>query len=159
VLIAVAFRRYHRFIALSNEEFDLGICFYGGAGTRIANYPKQHSANCTAKHQATNSWFKPMVRILKNMRAKLETDGALAQGVAPSYYIEGLLYNVPNDKFGVSYDASFVNCINWILEADRSTFVCANEQYYLLRDDPNVTWSTTNCDTYLTALVNLWKNW
>jgi hypothetical protein len=159
VLIAIQFRRYHRFIALDDQDYDLGICFYNSAGTRIANYPKQHSENCTAKHQATNSWFKPLVRIVKNMRGKLAADGVLTGDIAPSYYIEGLLYNVPHDKFGGSYEDSFVNCINWILGADRSQFVCANRQYYLLRDDPDVTWSTTKCDQFLDAVVDLWKRW
>jgi hypothetical protein len=127
--------------------------------TRIANYPDQHSANCTAKHQATNKWFKPMVRILKNMRGKLVEDKIIEEGVAPSYYIEGLLYNVPNEKFGKSYEDSFVNSINWILEADRSKFVCANEQYYLLYENSLVTWRDSKCTKFLTAACDLWKHW
>jgi hypothetical protein len=159
VLIAIQFRRYHRFISLNDQEYDAGICFYNSSGARIANYPKQHLENCTAKHQATNSLFKPLVRIVKNMRGKLIEDGLLEAGVAPSYYIEGLLYNVPNDKFAGSFGDSFVNCINWIHDADRSKFVCANRQYYLLRDDPDVTWSIVQCDKFLGALIDLWKNW
>lgn len=159
VLIAAQFRRYHRFLALDNQQYDEGICFFNASGTRIANYPQQHSERCTAKHQATNSWFKPMVRILKNLRGRLEDDGVIASGVAPSYYIEGLLYNVPNEKFGGSYRDSFLNCINWIWDADRSDFVCANGQYYLLRNDPHVTWSSAKCDEFLKAAVDLWEQW
>ena len=62
------------------------------------------------------------------------------RGVAPSYYLEGLLYNLPNDKFTSSYEDCFVICINWIQEADRSKFVCASEQYYHLWEDLPVTW-------------------
>jgi len=83
----------------------------------------------------------------------------IAHGLAPSYYLEGLLYNVPNDKFGTSYADSFVNAVNWIRGADRSQFVCANEQYYLLRDEPNVTWSAAKCESFLAAAVNLWNQW
>jgi len=67
-----------------------------------------------------------MVRILKNMRSRLVNDGVTAEGSAPSYFLEGLLYNVPNDKFGTSYGDTFVAAMNWILEADRKKFVCAN---------------------------------
>lgn len=35
-------------------------------------------------------------------------------GIAPSYYLEGLLYNVPNDKFTTSYQDCFINTMNWI---------------------------------------------
>lgn len=159
VLIATEFRRYHLFRALEDQDCASGICFFTASGTRVANYPRQHSEHCTAKHQATNGWFKPMLRILKNLRGKLVDENLIASGIAPSYYIEGLLYNVPNEKFGGSYEDSVVNCINWILKADRSKFVCANEQYYLLRSDPHVTWSSANCDEFLNAAVDLWKQW
>lgn len=159
VIAAIQYRRYHKFLSNSDQSYDEGICFFNGAGERIANYPKQHSENCTAKHQATNEWLKPMVRVLKNLRGKLVAEKMIEAGVAPSYYIEGLLYNVPNEKFGKSYDDSFVNCINWILEADRSKFVCANEQYYLLREDSPVTWRDAKCNEFLTAACDLWKQW
>jgi len=47
--------------------------------------------------------------------------------VAPSYFLEGLLYNVPNDRFKSSYEDCIVNGINWIFEADRANLLCANE--------------------------------
>ena len=93
------------------------------------------------------------------MRSRLVDDGKIASDTAPSYYIEGLLYNVPNDKFGGSFGDSFVNCINWIQSADRSQFVCANEQYYLLRENSAVTWRTAKCDAFLAAVTQLWNNW
>lgn len=159
VVVAVEFRRYHRFRSTADAQFDKGICFFLPDGTRIANYPRQHSANCTEKHQATDSRFKPLVRIFKNMRTRLVEDGLLADGVAPSYYIEGLLYNVPKDNFAGSFGNAFTNCFNWLWATDRSDFVCANYQYYLFRGDPNVTWNTQNCDAYLQALRTLWEHW
>ena len=83
-------------------------------------YPKQHSANCTAKHQGSGLWFKPMVRILKNMRTRLVQTGAIEASTAPSYFIEGLLYNVPNDNFDKTYEDTFVSAFNWILNADQT---------------------------------------
>ena len=159
VLVTTEYRRYYKFLSTYDESHDTGICFFGPDNIRIANYPDQHSANCTAKHQATNEWFKPMVRVLKNLRGKLVEDEMIEAGVAPSYYIEGLLYNVPNEKFGKSYDDSFVNCINWILEADQSKFLCANRQYYLLREGSPVTWRDSQCTEFLTAACDLWKQW
>jgi hypothetical protein len=159
VIAAIQYRRYHRFLGLSNQAHDEGICFYTGSGECIANYPKQHSTNCTAKHQNTQKWFKPMVRVLKNLREKLIDENMIGNGVAPSYYLEGLLYNVPNDKFTTSYEDCFINCINWIKQADRSKFVCANEQYYLLREDSPVTWRTEKCNELLEATIKLWNQW
>lgn len=100
-----------------------------------------------------------MVRILKNMRGRLVDDGTIDGGSAPSYFLEGLLYNVPNDKFGKSYADTFVAAMNWILQADRSKFVCANEQYYLGRDSAAECWPCARCDRLIDAAVEMWNNW
>ncbi|HYR88451.1 MAG TPA: nucleotidyltransferase [Terriglobia bacterium] len=159
VIAAVQYRRYYKFQSIYNESFGEGICFFNAAGTLIANYPKQHSANCTTKHQGTGGWFKPLVRILKNARNKMIDDGMIDADLAPSYYLEGLLYNVPNDQFKESYQDCFANSIDWIQKADRSKFVCANEQYYLLRENSPVTWRASKCDEFLTAIAELRKEW
>lgn len=159
VIVATQFRRYYKFNGIFDQSYDEGICFFNSAGERIANYPKHHSENCTTKHQNANKWFKPMVRVLKNMRTRMVDDGLIEAGLAPSYYLEGLLYNVPNDQFGGSYEDSFVNAINWIQKADKTKFVCANEQYYLLRDGSHVTWRTEKCEKFLSAAIKLWNEW
>ena len=83
----------------------------------------------------------------------------LEKGAAPSYYLEGLLYNVPSEFFKTSYQACFINGINWIQKADKSKFVCANEQYYLLREGSPVTWREANCEAFLAAAIKLWNEW
>ena len=157
VVVATEFRRYYS--GASGPQFELGICFFTPGGKQIANYPKQHSANCTAKHQATNEWFKPMARILKNMRGRLVEDEMIADGSAPSYFLEGLLYNVPNDKFGKSYGDTFVAALNWILQADHTKLVCANERYYLARDGFAECWPCANCEGFISKVVELWNKW
>jgi hypothetical protein len=158
VIVTAEYRRYHRFRSWQDQRYDSGICFWSGY-TQIVNYPKQHSTNCTAKHQATNRPFKPTVRILKNMRNRMVSAGLIEKKSAPSYYLEGLPYNVPNDKFGTSYQDTFVNTYNWIVNADSTEFVCANEQYYLLRDGNEVTWPVASGDAFLKQLAQYWKNW
>jgi hypothetical protein len=129
-------------------------------GTRIANYPNQHCQNLTAKHQATGNKFKPLVRIFKNMRSKLIDDGLIADGSGPSYYIEGLLYNVPNDQFVGDYQEISLNILNWLYETtDRSEFVCANEQYYLLRDNIHTCWACADGENFINAVIKLWNEW
>lgn len=160
VIAAMQFRRYWKFKGTSNTHYDEGICFFNGKGERIANYPKQHSENLSTKHQDCKQWLKPMIRILKNIRSKLVDNGTLQPGVAPSYYLEGLLYNVPNDKFGPSYVDSFVNAISWIQsEADKNKLVCANEQYYLLRSGTPTCWEGADAEAFITAAINLWNTW
>lgn len=160
VVAAMQFRRYWRFKSIYDAQYTEGICFFNGAGELIANYPKQHSENLTTKHQGSNHWLKPMVRVLKNIRSKLVDNGTLQPGIAPSYYLEGLLYNVPNEKFGSSYADSFVNAINWIQnEADKSKLVCANEQYYLLRSGTPTCWEVADAEAFINASIDLWNTW
>ncbi|NTA19307.1 nucleotidyltransferase [Agrobacterium tumefaciens] len=159
VIIAAEFRRYYRFQSLFDQTYDEGICFWNSSSVQISNFPKQHSENCTAKHQATTGYFKPMVRILKNMRNRMVADGKLESGLAPSYYLEGLLYNVPADKFGGNYGDTFVSCYNWLYVADRASFVCANERFYLLWEGSPVTWRAKQCGQFLDAAGDYWRNW
>lgn len=159
VLIAAQFRRYRKFCTLADELHETGICFFTAGGKRVANYPKLHSDNLTSKNQATNEWFKHLVRIFKNARGKLVDDGIIEMGLAPSYYLEGMLYNVPTHCFGDTYADSFVKCINWIHAAERSRFLCAHEQYLLLDDNPDVSWASPKCNAFLNAAIDLWKGW
>ena len=89
----------------------------------------------------------------------LKEEKMIAKGVAPSYYLEGLLYNVPDEKYKSTYQETFFECINWIQQAERSKFVCANEQYYLLWEDSPVTWRAASCDEFLAGAVELWNQW
>jgi hypothetical protein len=161
VLVAVQHRRYLWYVSgLPNQNsYVPGISFHKADGTRVINYPRQHSANLIAKNQQTNEWFKHIVRIFKNARQRMIEDGYIEAGIAPSYYLEGLLYNAPNNCFGTSYADSMVACINWLYAADRSNFLCANEQYPLLDGNPDVTWRSPQCTTFLQGIVALWRDW
>ena len=162
VVIAFEYRHYDKFISRFDQSFrGPGIAFFDSDNMRIENYPKQHSENCTTKHQATGKNFKPLVRILKNMREKLVADGLIGKDVAPSYFIEGLLYNVPNNNFsGTTYQSIIFNVLNWLHQTtDRTEFVCANEQHYLLRDNEHVCWSTANGEQFIDAAITLWNTW
>ncbi len=152
ILVCQQFRRYVAYEP-GNIRYHEGVAFFSG-GNRIGNFPKQHSVNCTSKHQATNGNFKPMVRVFKNMRNTMIEKGYLAEGVAPSYFIEGMLWNVPADKFTGDYGDMFVACYNWIVNADVSKLACANDLYWLVRDNSPVCWPAANFKTFIAALKN-----
>ena len=63
------------------------------------------------------------MRILKNVRRAMVNDGLINKTIAPSYFLEGLLYNVPNDKFSSSFEDTIVSSIDWVIHTDRSQFV------------------------------------
>ena len=155
VLAAAEYRRYTGV----GENFHRGIVFWTADGTMIVNFPKQHSANCTTKHQGTNGWFKPCVRILKNMRNRMVAEGDLAEGLAPSYFLEGMLYNLPNNQFGSSYVSTIANALYWLQTSDRSKLLCANEMYFLLHPTSPVTCREEKFQAYLNATISYWNAW
>jgi hypothetical protein len=107
VLVCVEYKNYWRFAnATDTTSYIRGVKFYDRHGNAIINYPELHSQRCSEKHRDTGGAFKPTVRILKCMRRRLIEERLLAEGVAPSYYIEGLLSNVPNPNFVSRHDAT-----------------------------------------------------
>jgi hypothetical protein len=156
VIVCYEYRNFQSFSLQRPTDYALGIVFPTPKG-EIINYPKQHSASLTTQHQADRRMLKPMVRIVKNMRNRMLRDGALNDGVAPSYFIEGMLYNVPSVQFIGSYGDIFCNCVNWLSNADRSKLICPNQQYWLLGNS-NVQWPAAKCDAFLDALGRFWNN-
>ena len=157
VLIAFQFRRYHEFKSWQSQRYDEGVCFFPAGGSIIENFPKLHSDNCTAKHQYTKSYFKPMIRIFKNMRNIMIEKQIMASGVAPSYFIEGMLYNVPNDRFGGTYQQTWINCFNYIVTTDWDRLVCANYMHWLVRDGLPTSWPVANFSIFMAALKKYWE--
>ncbi len=158
VIVSAEFRDYKKYRCGPTLEYEEGMCFFLANGTQIVNYPKQHSENCTSKNQST-AWFKRTARTYKNLRNKMIADGRIEDGLAPSYFLEGLLYNVPVDRFGGSHVANFNDTLNWLVQADRSKFLCANLMFYLFHSSSPVTWRDEKCNTFLDAAVTLRDNW
>lgn len=158
VLPAFQYRLYSEFRLSQRANWQGGICFFLPDGTQIINFPKQHSDNCTRKHQATSGWFKPTVRIYKNMRNLMVDRGLLPDGTAPSYFIEGMLYNVPMENFRNNWSDTFVATYNYCLNSDRTSFYCANDIHRLLGSS-HTSWRADHCEKFLAALRQLWNDW
>ena len=156
ILVCQNFRRYTAYEP-GNIRYNEGVAFYSG-GKRIENFPKQHSENLTAKHQATKGNFKPMVRVFKNMRNSMIEKKLVADGVAPSYFIEGMLLNVPNDKFTGDYGDMWVASFNWVVTADESKLTTGSGLHWLVRGSTNVCWPSDNFNTFTAALKKYWES-
>src|ERR1043165_1172872 len=158
VVVCYEHKSFKSFSAQHPNDYVSGIIFPTPSG-EIINYPKQHASNLTSQHQATGNMLKPMARILKNMRSRMVEDGVLKDGGAPSYYVEGMFYNVPVSEYvSNSFGDTFCRGITWLLKANKSKLVCANWRYYLL-GNLNVQWNNADYDSFLSALCKLWKDW
>lgn len=158
VLICQEFRRYTKYTG-SKDDYIVGIGFVTSDGELIENYPKLHSLTLTAKHQVTKQWLKPTIRIFKNIRNRLIDAKQLQSGIAPSYYLEGLLWNAPVEVFGTNYNTTVFNCLKWMNDADESALVCANAMFPLLGDNSPVKWNPANFRAYRSKAISLWNNW
>jgi hypothetical protein len=158
VVVSLQYRKYPD-RPRSEADFIEGMAFWVPSESKwVINYPKLHYENGVKKNQDTNGWYKPTVRMFKNARTYLVDKGFIPADLAPSYFLECLLYNVPNDKFGSDFQSTFREVITWLLKADFSRFVCQNEQLPLFGSSPEQ-WSKDKARHFLQAIVELWNNW
>lgn len=87
-----------RFSTLQTVEAE-GIKFYSDDNKEIISFPEQHYSNGTEKTNQTYRLYKRMVRILKVVNYRLIDEGKISDNLVSSFFIECLVYNVPNDHF------------------------------------------------------------
>jgi hypothetical protein len=74
------------------------------------NWPRVHYNNGVAKHRSTMQTFKPIVRMFKSWSANHWP----TQDIAPSFYVECLISNVPDDRFSRDLAYAFFTVGYWI---------------------------------------------
>jgi hypothetical protein len=106
---------------------------------RIRNWPQQHYDNGVAKNTSTNRCYKPMVRILKNLKNEMEDNGTQSAVAIPSFLVECLTWNVPDSYFGHKTYEGEVRAIlaylfnNTIKDEDCSEWGEVSDLKYLFR--------------------------
>lgn len=159
VVVCLQYRKYPQY-PKNADDYVEGMTFHVRAENRwVVNYPKLHYDNGVNKNapSRTNGRYKPTVRLFKNARTHLVGRKVIPSDLAPSYFLECLLYNVPDTKFDGSFQDTFCNVVDWLNRANFSQFVCQNEQLFLFGDSPEQ-WSEEKARTFLKAMVDLWNN-
>ncbi len=154
VVICSTLRRH-----TSYSEYVEGITLYALQDKRwIVNYPKLHYENNTAKGRRTFDRYKRTVRMFKNARNCLESDGRIRRGLAPSYFVECLLYNAPDDTFKSGFQDTYCSIVNWMVSANLENLVCQHGQQRLFGTRPEQ-WSVSDAKTFSNGLADLWNKW
>ena len=133
-----------------------GIGFYLPDETRwVVSFPQQHYSRGSKKEKAANMRFKRTIRMFKAARNRLVEKGRLKKEDAPSYFIECLLYNVPDDLFKPKLGASYTGILHWLASARLKDFECQNGQAPLFGRAPEQ-WSVEKARAFIKALEGLW---
>jgi hypothetical protein len=126
-------------------------------GGKIINWPRQNYDNGVAKNDATGRRFKAVVRILKRLRNEMVDNGHMVAEPIPSYLIECLVWNVPNEGFGHDkYRDDVRYALAHLWNETRTDDTCKewgeiNEFKYLFVGQP---WSRAQVNNFLDAAWN-----
>lgn len=125
--------------------------------SRVVNWPEQHYVNGCGKNTDTGMRFKSIVRVLKAMSNEM-AERHVQAGSIPSFLIECLVWNVPNDRFQNSiYTADMKAALYFLYERTKTDELCrewgeVNELKYLFR--PVQKWTRQQANEFTVAAWN-----
>ena len=136
-----------------------GLAFYlSDEGRWVVSYPQLHHQQGVKKEKATNQRFKRTIRMFKAARNHLVRSEALDEKAAPSYFIECLLYNVPNHLFRQTLTSTYVDTLGWLERAGLIDFVCQNGRVPVF-GERSEDWTTDSALAFVKAMAQLWDSW
>ena len=154
VVVCLTYRNY-----TSYYSYMEGITFYALQDKRwIINYPKKHYENGAAKSRYTWDRYKRTVRMFKNARNHLESEGLIGADLAPSYFVECLVYNAPDGAFKHGFQDTYCAVIDWMIDIQLDDMLCQNRHQCLFGQSPEQ-WDVDDAETFIDGLVELWNDW
>lgn len=81
----------------SSGSYREGAKVFKKDNTSLVNYPQQQLDNGRAKNKRTDQYYKKAVRIMKRVENAMVTDGKHRE--VPSFFVECLVYNCPDNIF------------------------------------------------------------
>ena len=121
----------------------------------VVSFPQQHYQRGLKKERATNKRFKRTIRMFKAARNELARTGVLAKEGAPSYFIECLLYNVPNQLFESKLGATYTGILTWIEAKKLKGFQSQSGQLPLFGPGQEQ-WTVEEARAFIRALRDMW---
>jgi hypothetical protein len=143
-------RRYYG--TPQNNWYVAGTQLHPDNGGTIVNWPKQNYDNGVEKNTATDKGFKRVTRILKRLRNEMEESGIATPRGIPSYLIECLVWNVPNNGFNhLTHREDVRFAIAHLWNETRADAACSewgevNELKYLFRGQK---WTRSEVNDFL----------
>lgn len=150
---------YHNYYNYPN--YYKGIKVLTKNRNKIISYPKKHIKNGESKNDSTNGNFKKTVRIFKNIKSYLVSASEISESIVSSYFIECLLYNVP-DKYFLDnnvenrFDQVYTLLLNLLKNyKDMKT----QDEMNLLFGDSNKQWKVGDAWDFIVAILKYTEDW
>jgi hypothetical protein len=140
-------------------RYQTGLAFYLPDERRwVTSYPQQHYEKGLKKERGTNGRYKWAIRMFKSAKNHLIENHVIKSGTASSYFIECLLYNVPNDRFNQNIDQCYHDVVEYLATVNLQQFKCQNGVQSLFGSSRD-SWSVDKAQKFIQALGQLWKKW
>jgi hypothetical protein len=133
-----------------------GVAFVPDNGQRIVNWPEQNYANGVAKNTATGQRFKDVARILKRLRYKMKEEKIAAAEPVPSFLLECLAYNVPDETLRLAtYTSVIRESLVYLYDGTQNPQSCAhwkevNQEKPLF--DAEQVWTCSQANSFILAV-------
>ncbi len=137
-----------------------GIVLKTNSSIEVINWPEQNKTNGTKKNNNTYRRYKSLVRIIKRLKNDMVENGALQEEIS-SYFLECLVYNVPDESFGTQYGFTYNSGLRVVLayifnetlpnKEGWKEFAEVNELQYLLRSSK---WTKEDAHDFADAAWN-----
>lgn len=167
VIVCNPYRKYISYLPYQ-EKYIEGMIFRTeneSPNKSIINYPKIHLKNGSIKNQSENTSgnFKPAVRVLKNMKAAMVSRGYIAKTLAPSYFLECLVYNSDDINFRKNTYQEITRSI--IIQFDRdlkngkmNNYLVQNRQDKLFGIG-DLQWNIEDATAFVAQLIKFWNEY
>jgi len=162
VVICAEYREYKSFSKNDTTDYAKGIVFWTThSNKKIINFPNLHYFNGTEKNKKCYNKYKPTIRVIKNMKSNMIDKRLILSSLAPSYFVECLMYNVANSDYQKSKYSdiilSILNTFHNYSDNDLDDFVCQNYRRYLFGNSEQQ-WNKDDCKTFIKEIINFWNN-
>jgi predicted nucleotidyltransferase len=98
IIVAFQYRNYKLLNSKNPNHFIEGIKLFSGKDEEVINYLKRHIENVKNKNKETSGMYKKLIKIFKNIKNDMVDKQVLNADIVSSFFIEALIYNLPNDK-------------------------------------------------------------
>lgn len=154
VVPCITYKKYESLMVVAE-----GIKLITKSGQTIVNYPKIHKENGIIKNGTSKKAFKPSVRMFKNARNHIAV-GVAGQN-APSYFLECLIYNMPDALLLGTRREIFVNSLNFIVKfasAGGLQNVLTQSKQEKLFGPESTQWNLVEAIDFVDGCLDLWNS-